>query len=1542
MLFHQVLKLLARYMDGAGYGNSDCFKTIFDANDNDSVYAKDDDSIRKLFAGSRGLTKIAMCSLCSTEEFENFCMHIKDNYLSIVGNHKGIFDDLSLLLTQSGYMRDNDKQKIIAACDYRQTAELSRFIAACLICGNYNTTQSKLKKPLIKEDYALNLDFMKLNISMESIEIKKELWIAAQRIFIESRRKGNRFYSLNIIERLLPYGYVDTGYLATRGKTEDGTIASLVDLCRDTNENIAIVGDGGIGKTTYLQHLMQETFLTADGKPIEYMSHDSVMFFIELNRCPEHIGDWYDNSLKKTNFITRYIGQIKENHSSLDSVSKDTLVLLEKEFQKIPPEGEKPQYLLLLDGFNEVRSDRSIRTFLSNEISVLNCYPNVRIITTSRETQSAYYASEFKTIRLVGLNKSDIKEYLHKCKMPEHSIGNTMACESLVRCLKIPLYLCMFSAKNADDDFLPQTAGEILYNFFHRDSAFYNARMRMKETRSCKLDSKQIALVLDFIIPYIGWTFETNDTFSVNEQEFYNIAEQALKCIKKLLCISRSNPFKDFGYNGEILKSTVESLYINGKPDIDAIISCIYDYLGIVYQYQINEGKYLDRIRFSFCHHHFRDYFSAMWDVQLLSMLQCINESDFDCSTEECSYRYYLDKRHWQTEKVQFISEVLMEHRNRPILNLANGNWCIPKPTYDEQRVLSSTLDYCRKLCKNDIDTQHLIQNALSAILHGRKEYSGLNLSNLNLKNCRLYNITCSRKGKSRTLTADFSGSTLTEDNFVPEDHQNAVMEYIYNGNQCFTVDDFGVVKCWDILSGKMEYELQSKDPLGISDFSSKGFIKVSNDGRWLAAKVQETQSDGDVVYVNLFNLTDPSSKPKAIMPRTRHKMLTYFAFTSDSKSLLMLCDRKVVYCADLMTQDILYECEFDLYRHSELYAESAHSCIFAYTAEYSVYETDPAIMSTWINDDVYSDEAEEWDYSDDEDEDDFLAIPCSIYALMPDSSEMQLLYDFASAPGTSPTVTFVPEKQWFVLHNYNNNCLERYDCNTKKRQQILEELEVAEETPPASIQVNPLCPNELYIVYPDVCFSVEVSDNGNSSILMIYNISGAEKLLENSDDSDELEFKPNVTPTMNRFIVSDDSNTYEWDTENDRLTLRYNTAQYGCSALFANPLRNNFILVHENNGVSIFSGEPLKLVNQYCFQEPGYSINNSVFDAGSNLIALPFTKPEHEKIILLNLSTGEQKDIYSTIYKGESIENLCFSDNGNTLLITTQYRCTEYDLKQDISLFIANSGENERFVAGAYVGDEIEIAVVEHSCVAKPRVKPYCIYYKKKVNLDGCKFDKVWGYEMPFLEKSDFQYFLHSYNDFGCLGSLDENGMQQYWVTEGFFLEENEHTKNLLPPKCFKWQKNHKVPYNKKLGCHDMISVYHSSAMENQYGCGESGYRYIYLSNDMNEAIFTKSRAELYYCKDIKALTYESLEANFKEHTKNAHQTAFWDFAVPQNSDTLLGCYESYNLISVNAEDNMLLDTVEYFPGISIFGCDFSNADIDEGAQLIIEANGS
>lgn len=113
--------------------------------------------------------------------------------------------------------------------------------------------------------------------------------MAAQSNYIASHREGGRFYNLNIIERLLPQGYVAAGRFQSRGKAEDGTVAPLADLCAQSDADIAIVGDGGIGKTTFLQHLIEAEFLAPDGSARRHMRNRPVPFFIELNRYPDPI-----------------------------------------------------------------------------------------------------------------------------------------------------------------------------------------------------------------------------------------------------------------------------------------------------------------------------------------------------------------------------------------------------------------------------------------------------------------------------------------------------------------------------------------------------------------------------------------------------------------------------------------------------------------------------------------------------------------------------------------------------------------------------------------------------------------------------------------------------------------------------------------------------------------------------------------------------------------------------------------------------------------------------------------------------------------------------------------------------------------------------------------------------------------------------------------------------------------------------------------------------------------------------------------------------
>lgn len=691
MLLAEVLKILAAQTEPLGYRRTDLYEKLFQGILDEESFGLED-IVKQIFSGSRPLNSTLMRELCGPEGFQHLCGNIQANFLPVVGNHSGIYEQLARLLTDCPYTKATDAEKIMAACDPAQAAELSRFIAACIVCGSYNTAQYKKKAPKIRDEYALSVAYMSLDTPAESLILKRELWMAAQSNYIASHREGGRFYNLNIIERLLPQGYVATDRFQSRGKAEDGTVAPLADLCAQSDADIAIVGDGGIGKTTFLQHLMEAEFLAPDGSARRHMRNRPVPFFIELNRCPDHIRDWYDSTLGKTNFITRYIGQLREDHASLDSVSPETLDAVEKELQRIPSDG-KAQYLLLLDGFNEVRAGGSIRADLSNEITVLHTYPNVRIITTSRETQAAYYASAFQNIRLVGLEEGEILAHLEKCGVPQPVIGNVRACDSLMRCLRIPLYLCMFSVEQERDRFLPETAGEILYCFFHKDSAFYNARARMSEARSSSLTEQQIAVVLDFVIPYIGWSFENSDVFFMNDLMLQDLIAEAMQSIKTMFTGSDTNPFPDFRYRGEVLRAAVESFYSRGgELDTGAILACAYDYLGIVYQYQINEGPFADRVRYSFCHHHFRDYFSAMWDVNLLAMLQCVPVAVFsepDCGAPAAgSFRRFLDKRYWQTQKVQFISEILMEHRNRPQLDEKTQNWYLPQPEYDEARVL--------------------------------------------------------------------------------------------------------------------------------------------------------------------------------------------------------------------------------------------------------------------------------------------------------------------------------------------------------------------------------------------------------------------------------------------------------------------------------------------------------------------------------------------------------------------------------------------------------------------------------------------------------------------------------------------------------------------------------------------------------------------------------------------------------------------------------------------------------------------------------------
>ncbi|MDE7201551.1 MAG: NACHT domain-containing protein [Lachnospiraceae bacterium] len=1545
MELSSVLNVIVQHSDDLGLRQADLYMLLFEENGIDLTLDVTQTAKNVFNKGKnkRPLTQRITANIMFQEGGAKLRERIRTKWLSKVGRHKDIYDKLCNQILADEFLPDNLKEALISCCDPSNDDQLSHFIMLCIICGNYNTIQQKSNDPKVGEDYFNVYEFIEIS---DSYDKELALWQCSKREFLASCSKGGRFASLNIIQAILPKGYIVEPDFPARYIEADGSINSVMDICKSSTENIAIVGEGGIGKTTFFHQLMREEFLDKNGIGRKFRTGCPVTFFIELNRCPEQIKDWYNEVLGKTNFITRYIGQLYENHRALDIVDDKTLDMIEKEFQRTP-EDHIPRYLLLLDGFNEVKSNDgfSVRTMLSNEISVLNTYPNIRIITTSRETQAAYYASDFKNVKLIGLEDGDIKTYFERSNIDETLIGLYMSNKPLLKCLRIPLFLCMFTAERVTD-LIPETPGEILYQFFHRDSCFYNIRKHAADTRTNPFNSRQTSFVLDFILPYIGWRLEQNDSFSVNDTDLEILICNAILCIQNLCAGVKYMPFKDFDYRTQVLLQTAESLYKNGCVNVEDIIICIYGYLGILYQYQNITGDFNERNRYSFIHHHFRDYFSSIWDVQLLLLLQCINVGQFfQKNVKESlpeSYHDFLNTYYWQHHKKEFVSQILMEHRNRPLLKQDTGNWYLPEAENDEQKVLEHVLDFCRELCTSGYDIHYLLQNVLSAILQGREELSSMNLGGLDFKYCSFFNVTCSKKGATETLSANFDGSKLYMENFQPEDHQNSVIDFLYHNMQCFTLDMNGQIKCWDVLSGKLEYELSSNDPMGIADFSPTGFMKISPNGKYLATKQQVSSAEGIHISIGLYDLSQPEKRCELLRPLEEHNKLNSFSFTGDSKGLLMVCDSKTIYIFSLYDHTVYGYCTCnELLSETQLYAEHIEAPIYGFTAEYNLYDWEYAddFYAEDNNDYNEDDNYEDDNYEDDdyEGDDDELPILCMLVKVSVMDSSLEVLYTYTGMPQTMPTAKYIPATESFLLFNYDIMQIEQFFCSNGKKRSLFEDLTKENDMPPNAIHVHPEHPDEFYFMYPSNCYLTSITAS-RFSVLMKYPISGINKLLTDSDQERELIFKTSVAPSNNRFIVGTDTNVYEWNAEEDTLILKYNIAYYNCTDLITDPEKSRFFLVHMYNGISVFGGSPLKLVNSYCFSDREYFIGCSCYEPSRQLMALNFSREDHEKIVLLNMSNGKQFICFSTIGKNESVCNMCFDNSGEWLLITTQYRCMEYQVSSGISHLILEPSDNERIANANYMGNYIEIALVEDWINSSNHVESRCEFYQRKRIKDEIYYRFSWGYVLPELTDDLFPYFVPRHGDLGITGAKYENGLQAYWVTQGFFLER-EHL-NIPFPECYKIEKNKRIFLPSPPVVLEFIFYKHEHAVS-KYQNNEKGFSYVYLSDDLKKAIFLKNSCYIFVHDNYRKCTYEEIKQGFEKKIGGYDGNACWEFAIPWEESDIIASYENYQLMRLNADTGAELQQLEYTPGIAICGCSFSNIIAEPELKEELKING-
>jgi len=108
-----------------------------------------------------------------------------------------------------------------------------------------------------------------------------------------------------------------------------------------------------------------------------------------------------------------------------------------------------------------------------------------------------------------------------------------------------------------------------------------------------------------------------------------------------------------------------------------------------------------------------------------------------------------------------------------------------------------------------------------------------------------------------------------------------------------------------------------------------------------------------------------------------------------------------------------------------------------------------------------------------------------------------------------------------------------------------------------------------------------------------------------------------------------------------------------------------------------------------------------------------------------------------------------------------------------------------------------------------------------------------------------------------------------------------------------------------------------------------------------MKEAVLTEDTLRLSYQKNLKTLTYQILEEDFKRNMGESENHGYWDFAAPWTDELLVGCMENYHLVPIEIKTGKCREGIFYTPGISIHGCSFRNIKTDSTTEEMILQNG-
>lgn len=571
--------------------------------------------------------------------------------------------------------------------------------------------------------------------------------------------------------------------------TTDCPDEKLLDDFLDNSEHLLIVGEGGIGKTTFMY--------TCQQKFHEEKTYDSIPIYIKLSEC----STCTDHKHMILNMIYKYMGFAVSGNPS--ESFKDII----DEFCK-PCTTGMPEYTILLDGFNEVSvmDFGEIRTAIAKEITTFLAYTNVRIILTSREVD--FYGiplTNFKIIKASGIQESDIIDYLH-LHFSFETVASVINNPSLMQHLRIPLFLIMYCYSQTAPSQIPQSRGAILFYYFNSNNSFYNEKVNISDKSTLEV-CLTVNIILDFLLPNIGYYMQSKNLFHINESTFEKLLLCSIEDASRFIGLH----IPAYTYYESHSNSLRRTIKLFAELDYEDVLILLRDCICVISKDSDNH--------LYFNHQYIRDYFSA---------LHCIKELLYLFSVSQHQPQKLLTiltdwgTQHWDNEHTLLVHEILS----------------VPSE-YQTNDLIYNCINLFRENRQYHIfPSQYALANLISVLaLSNHGDLSKYDFSYLDLSNCVLTNLNfhdCINKQSS-----SFKHSTISKDTFAPDGHRANIMGWAVSDDERFIISysTEHEIKVWNIATQKciitrsalIEEEISSLDTLALYRNGTLALITFKN-----------------------------------------------------------------------------------------------------------------------------------------------------------------------------------------------------------------------------------------------------------------------------------------------------------------------------------------------------------------------------------------------------------------------------------------------------------------------------------------------------------------------------------------------------------------------------------------------------------------------------------------------------------------------------------------------------------------------------------------